>query len=42
MSLLDRLERKLGRYAIPNVVLFIIILQSLAYVMIMALSSCTA
>src|SRR5438128_1003396 len=39
MSLLDRLERKVGRFAIPNVTLFIVVLQSLAYVLVMALTS---
>jgi membrane associated rhomboid family serine protease len=36
MALLDRLERKLGRYAIPNVTLFLVFGQSLFFALSMA------
>src|ERR1700736_6313320 len=32
MNSLDRLEKKLGRFAIPNVTLFLVVLQGLTFV----------
>lgn len=39
MPLLDRLERKLGRFAVPNVILFLVLLQSLSFILWMAVMS---